>query len=85
MKQETTEVVPKRRGPKSGSRGRPVNPERIRKIVEMRDNNGWSFSKIAQELGDDPPMTEQAIHHAYTKWHDWIKKSSNTHVKPPAT
>lgn len=65
----------KKRGPKTGSRGRPVNPERIKKIVELRDNKGWTFSKISQHLGDTPPMTEQAIYLAYVKWGDWIRKA----------
>lgn len=69
-------AVKKKRGPKTGARGRPVNPERIRKIVELRDKKGWTFSKIAEQLGDIPPMTEQAIYLAYMKWGDWIRKSS---------
>lgn len=72
----------KKRGPK-GARGRPVNPERIRKIVKMRDEQNLSFSKIAQKLGDDPPMTEQAIYFAYTRWGDWIRENTNSHVRSP--
>lgn len=64
---------PKKRGPK-GARGRPVNPTRLKKIVDLRDNKGWTFSKIAQHLGDDPPMTEQAIYTAYMRWGDWIRE-----------
>jgi hypothetical protein len=71
----------KKRGPKTGARGRPVNPTRLRKIVEMRDTHGWPFSKIAQHLGDDPPMTEQAIYIAYTRWADWVR----AHTKPRAS
>lgn len=83
MAQEKALTTPKKRGPKSGSRGRPVNPERIRRIVEMRDVNEWSFLKIAQELGDDPPLTEQAIFLAYSKWREWVKKYPNPPASPP--
>lgn len=76
MAKERAAVKKKKRGPKTGARGRPVNPERIRKIVELRDKKGWTFLKIAEHLGDVPPMTEQAIYLAYMKWGDWIRKSS---------
>lgn len=66
---------PKKRGPKTGARGRPVNPDRIKKIVSLRDKEGWPFSKIAQNLGDYPPLTEQAIYLAYMKWSDWARSS----------
>jgi hypothetical protein len=69
-----SKTVPKKKtGPKTGARGRPVNPARLRKIVDMRDTKGWTFSKIAQHLGDDPPMTEQAVYLAYMRWGDWIR------------
>lgn len=74
-------TVPKKRGPK-GARGRPVNPERIRKIVKLREEKGMSFSQIAQKLGDDPPLTEQAIYIAYTKWADWSREHSGAPAFP---
>ena len=68
-------VKSSKRGPKNGPRGRPVNPSRIKKIVSLRDDKGWTFSKISQHLGDDPPMTEQAVYLAYNKWRDWALQS----------
>ena len=73
----------KKRGPKTGARGRPVNPERIRKIVELRDKKGWTFLKISEHLGDTPPMTEQAIYLAYMRWGDWSRKATRTRATPP--
>ena len=78
-----TKTAKKKRGPKTGARGRPVNPARIKRIVELRDKKGWTFSKIAQSLGEDPPQTEQAIYLAYTKWGDWIRKSAKSRATPP--
>lgn len=75
-------ATPKKRGPK-GARGRPVNPERIHKIVKLRDEKGLSFSQIAQKLGDDPPMTEQAIYFAYTRWADWARENKNPRASSP--
>lgn len=73
----------KKRGPK-GPRGRPVNPARVHKIVTLRDEKNLSFSQIAQELGDDPPMTEQTIHYAYTRWAGWVRKNYNSRVRSPS-
>ena len=73
--------VPKKRGPK-GARGRPVNPERIHKIVKLRDEKELSFSQIAQKLGDEPPLTEQAVYIAYTKWADWSRKQTGVSYSP---
>jgi hypothetical protein len=81
MTTKKTATKSKKRGPKTGPRNRPVNPERIRKIVELREGKGWTFSKIAQNLGDIPPMTEQAVYLAYYRWGDWVKK----YTKPRAT
>lgn len=75
-------TAPKKRGPK-GARGRPVNPDRIRKIVKLRDEKGLSFLEIAQKLGDDPPMTEQAIYFAYTRWADWARDNPNSRASSP--
>lgn len=74
--------TPKKRGPKTGARGRPVNPARIKRIVDLRDNNGWTFSRIAQSIGDDPPQTEQSIYLAYTRWRDWAKKQKTRGATP---
>lgn len=73
---------PKKRGPK-GARGRPVNPDRIRKIVKLRDEKGLSFLEIAKKLGDDPPMTEQAIYFAYTRWADWARGTVTPRISSP--
>jgi hypothetical protein len=82
---ELKDTEPKKRGPKTGARGRPVNPERLRKIVKMRDVFKWPFSKIAKHLGDDPPMTEQAIYLAYNRWSDWVRENTKPSVANSST
>ncbi len=62
----------KKRGPK-GARGRPVNPNRVRKIVHWRDVKNLTYREIAEKLeaADGYSQTEQAVYTAYTRWRDW--------------
>ena len=66
--------APKKRGPK-GPRDWPVNPQRIHKIVRMRDVKDMTFYAIAQELSKECSITEQAVNIAYRKWRDWAIKN----------
>jgi DNA-directed RNA polymerase specialized sigma24 family protein len=68
-----------KRGPKLGSRSdTPRNPEQVRRIVLLRDQQGLRFLEIAKALAPERVLTESAAHAAYKKWRAWVYKGTNS-------
>ncbi len=69
----------KQRGPKLGSkRDTPQNPEQVRRIVLLRDQQRMTFSEIANALGSERVITMAAVYAAYMKWRSWVYKDTDT-------
>jgi hypothetical protein len=63
---------PQKRGPKGGPRLHPIHPERVHKIVRLRDIHGLSFKEIAAAMQEESyDVTAQNVHGLYRKWRTW--------------
>jgi hypothetical protein len=56
---------PRRRGPSAA----PRDPDKVFKIIDLRDNQELSWEKISVEIGE----TRQGPYLLYKKWYDWAK------------
>jgi hypothetical protein len=70
---EVCEVKPpRRRDPNAKRRGpsaAPRKPDKVFKIIDLRDNQELSWEKISVEIGE----TRQGPYLLYKKWYDWAK------------
>jgi hypothetical protein len=57
--------LPKRRGPSAA----PRDPDKVLKIIDLRDNEKLSWEKISVEIGE----TRQGPYLLYKKWYDWAR------------
>jgi hypothetical protein len=55
----------RRRGPSAA----PRDPDKVFKIIDLRDNQELSWEKISVEIGE----TRQGPYLLYKKWHDWAE------------
>jgi hypothetical protein len=63
----------KKRGPLPGGRKTaPVFPERVRRIVELRDVHGMTFDAISETLSTERAITKMGVCLAYNKWRSWV-------------
>jgi hypothetical protein len=56
---------PRRRGPSAA----PRDPDKVFKIIDLHDNQGLSWGKISEDIGE----TRQGPYLLYKKWYDWAK------------
>ena len=65
-------AVKKRRGPIPGAtKTAPVYPDRVRRIVILRDIHKMTFDQISEALSTERPITKMGVWMAYDKWRDW--------------
>ena len=63
----------KRRGPTPGSvKTSPGYPDRVRRIVVLRDVHKMTFDQISEALSVDRPVTKMGVYLAYAKWREWV-------------
>jgi hypothetical protein len=60
---------PKRRGPSAA----PRDPDKVLKIIDLRDNKELSWGKISEDIGD----SRQGPYLLYKKWYDWARDIVN--------
>ncbi len=66
-----------KRGVKLGSRSDgPRNPEQVRRIVLLRDQQKLTFLQIAEALAPERNITESAVHQTYKRWRPWVYKDT---------
>lgn len=75
------EIVKKRPGrPPGGAKTAPLYPDKVRRIVELRDVHGMTYDQISEVLSKDEPITWMAVWQSYKKWRKWVYAEGTFHA-----
>ena len=51
----------------------PLDPDRVTRIVLLRDSDKLSFKEISETFADTSrPLTRMGVWYAYTRWRPWV-------------